>query len=77
MPRGSTHAARARDPLLWPFASTSIWNMPIGQGAQFVPAQIEASKQIGNFAEEEIIILEADRTDGRPPREPRRLGPVS
>ena len=60
VPPGSTHAALARDPLLWPFASTSIWNMPIGTGAEFVPAQIEASKQIGNFAEEEIIILEAD-----------------
>ena len=32
--------------------------MPIGEGAQLVAAHIEASKQIGNFAEEEIIVLE-------------------
>jgi chitodextrinase len=27
----------ARDPLVQPFASDSIWNMPIGSGAQYVP----------------------------------------
>ncbi len=27
-----------RDPLKWPFAATSIWNMPIGSGAVYVPA---------------------------------------
>ena len=44
--------------MLHPFASTSIWNMPIGDEAQLVPAHIAASKQIGNFAEEEVIVLE-------------------
>ncbi len=44
--------------MLWPFASTSIWNVPIGDGAQLVPAHIAASEQIGNFAEEEVIVLE-------------------
>ena len=29
-----------RNPLLWPFTSTSIWNMPIGTGAAYVPSQI-------------------------------------
>ena len=28
-------AAETRDPALWPFASTSPWNMPIGSGARF------------------------------------------
>ena len=27
-----------RDPLKWPFASSSIWNMPIGSGANYVPS---------------------------------------
>ena len=54
---GSTSPA-PRDPKRWPFAATSIWNMPIGDRAQFVPAHIEASKRIGNFAEEEVIVLE-------------------
>lgn len=31
-----------RDPLRQPFASTSIWNMPIGSGAQYVPANLPA-----------------------------------
>jgi len=31
-------AATTRDPLKWPFAATSIWNMPIGAGATYVPS---------------------------------------
>ncbi|GJJ01795.1 hypothetical protein RugamoR64_23330 [Duganella rhizosphaerae] len=30
----------ARDPYTWPFAQDSIWNMPIGSGAQYVPANL-------------------------------------
>jgi hypothetical protein len=29
-----------RDPYLWPFAQDSIWNMPIGANARYVPAGI-------------------------------------
>lgn len=29
-----------RDPLKWPFAASSIWNMPIGSGAVYVPANL-------------------------------------
>jgi hypothetical protein len=31
-----------RDPRQWPFAQNSIWNMPIGSGAQFVAANLSA-----------------------------------
>ncbi|HYJ76653.1 MAG TPA: hypothetical protein VEV65_13690 [Kineosporiaceae bacterium] len=31
-----------RDPLLWPFARTSIWNTPIGARARYVPARIHS-----------------------------------
>jgi hypothetical protein len=31
-----------RNPLAQPFASNSIWNMPIGSGAQYVPANLPA-----------------------------------
>lgn len=31
-----------RDPLKWPFSSTSIWNTPIGTGAIYVPANLPA-----------------------------------
>lgn len=34
----STVVVEARDPLKQPFSSNSIWNMPIGSGARFVPA---------------------------------------
>lgn len=30
-----------RDKFLWPFSPTSIWNMPIGSGAIYVPANIQ------------------------------------
>ncbi|MGB9110719.1 MAG: hypothetical protein WCC39_18680 [Telluria sp.] len=33
----------ARDPLKQPFASNSIWNMPIGSGAQYVPAKLSGN----------------------------------
>ena len=36
---GST--GETRDPRLWPFAAASIWNMPIGSSAVYVPAQIK------------------------------------
>jgi len=36
----TTPAPTARDPLKWPFASNSIWNMPIGSGAVYKPANM-------------------------------------
>lgn len=36
-----------RDPWLKPFSSKSIWNMPIGSKAKYVPADIPAPKHIG------------------------------
>jgi hypothetical protein len=35
-------ATATRDPLIQPFSSTSIWNMPIGSGAIYVPANLPA-----------------------------------
>ncbi|MBO3460907.1 hypothetical protein G7B40_003240 [Aetokthonos hydrillicola Thurmond2011] len=31
---------QTRDKFTWPFASTSIWNMPIGSRARYIPAHI-------------------------------------
>ncbi len=46
----------SRDPLKWPFASDSIWNLPIGVNAEYVDAQItEASN--GPIMDTDIIIL--------------------
>ena len=38
----STTTGGGRDPLKQPFASNSIWNMPIGSGAVYVPANLPA-----------------------------------
>lgn len=38
-----TTASGTRDPLKQPFASNSIWNMPIGSGAVYVPANLSAN----------------------------------
>lgn len=50
---------KARDPLKWPFAQTSIWNTPLGSGAKYVPAGIGASAAMGMTEDEDILILEA------------------
>jgi hypothetical protein len=36
----SAASSGSRNPLTWPFASTSIWNMPIGSGAVYVAANL-------------------------------------
>jgi hypothetical protein len=40
-------ASGTRDPLKQPFASNSIWNMPIGSGAVYVPANLSAAQSGG------------------------------
>ena len=37
----------SRDPWLWPFASDSIWNQPIGTEAVYRPADLEAAGNVG------------------------------
>jgi hypothetical protein len=38
-----------RDPLRWPFAQDSIWNMPIGSNAIYVPAGLTPDPGDGNI----------------------------
>jgi hypothetical protein len=52
----------ARDPLKWPFAHTSIWNMPVGSSAVYVPANLPAVPSNDPWApipeiDEEPIVL--------------------
>jgi hypothetical protein len=54
----SDETPTTRDPLKWPFASTSIWNMPIGSAARYVPAQIEQATYKAVYAEPDVIIFE-------------------
>ena len=41
-PQAADHSSKVecRDRRLWPFASTSIWNTPIGSGAVYAEANI-------------------------------------
>ena len=52
----------ARDPMKWPFASNSIWNMPIGSDAVYKPANLPAIPGGDPWSpmpqiDEELIIL--------------------
>lgn len=49
----SNTASTTRDKWLWPFASTSPWNMPIGSGAHYVPANIQKAQWVA--ADEEYL----------------------
>jgi hypothetical protein len=55
----------ARDVRLWPFASTSIWNTPIGSNAEYVASGIRTDPYWGSYGQEAIVVLtpEAPLTD--------------
>jgi hypothetical protein len=58
----TTTAPTTRNPLKWPFASNSIWNMPIGSGAVFKPANLPATPGGDVWAgmpqiDDELIVL--------------------
>jgi len=46
-----------RNPLKWPFAQNSIWNMPIGSKAVYVHAGIEKATQAGMTIDEDYIVM--------------------
>ncbi|MEN9866810.1 MAG: hypothetical protein RL748_2400 [Pseudomonadota bacterium] len=55
----------SRDPFKWPFASNSIWNMPIGSDAVYIPAKLAPVPGNDKWApmpqiDDEIIVLEPD-----------------
>ncbi len=49
-----------RDAYLWPFTSTSPWNLPIGSGAVYVSARIQTTTGMGGeiVRENEVIALD-------------------
>ena len=46
-----------RDPLKWPFAKTSIWNMPLHNNALYRPGNIGAAVSWGMTEDEDVIIM--------------------
>ncbi len=49
-----------RDPWLWPFSSTSIWNMPVGDEAIYEPANFEEASNVGIDIQHLLVISEND-----------------
>jgi len=47
-----------RDPVSWPFAADSIWNMSIHNDAKYVDAQIGMPMEAGPTIDPEILILQ-------------------
>ncbi len=56
-PKSTPYQTSKRDVRKWPFASTSIWNTPIGSKARYVPAGIKAPPYWGAVTSEDIIVL--------------------
>ena len=48
---GAANAEASRDPWLWPFASDSIWNVPISSGARYENPDLPTSAHIGSDIE--------------------------
>jgi hypothetical protein len=55
-----TPLAGDRFATLWPFAKDSIWNLPIGADARFVPANITKARDWGMTVDQDVIILTPD-----------------
>jgi hypothetical protein len=49
-----------RNKYKWPFASDSIWNVPIGSGARYVPAGIAVATAMGMTVDEDVVVQRAD-----------------
>lgn len=49
-----------RDPLKQPFSSFSIWNMPIGSNAEYLPARLQRAMQKGMTIDEDLIVMTPD-----------------
>lgn len=47
----------ARDPISWPFSTSSIWNMPLGKGAVLTPALLPPVDGPVVTSDENILIL--------------------
>ncbi|ARV62770.1 hypothetical protein BZZ01_00040 [Nostocales cyanobacterium HT-58-2] len=61
-----------RDKFLWPFASTSPWNMPIGSDARYIPANIGKAGYAG--ADKEYFFKLKDSDPWRPVYSPGAWG---
>lgn len=54
---GPTFLAGRRNAATWPFASNSIWNMPIGSAAVYVGANIAPASQRSVATDQDVIVM--------------------
>jgi protocatechuate 3,4-dioxygenase beta subunit len=57
LPAFTLASQHLRNPLLQPFTSTSIWNMPIGSDAQYEPANLIPASQFTLTSDQHIIVM--------------------
>jgi hypothetical protein len=57
-PGGSSTAPQTRNKYLWPFAATSIWNMPIGSGAVYIPADLAPRTRQTLASDPDIVLMD-------------------
>src|SRR2546425_3328807 len=50
-------ASGARNPYTWPFSRDSIWNLPVGAGANYVAANITRATGRAMFPDPDVLIL--------------------
>ena len=53
-------AQEQRDPYLWPFSKTSIWNMPIGSNANYKDAKFRDARHVGVDVQHIIKVSNSD-----------------
>lgn len=56
----SSYSQELRNPYLWPFSKTSIWNMPIGSAAEYTPQPVNPNHIDGIMVDADIIIITPD-----------------
>ena len=59
---GGEDFPKSRDPWKWPFATDSIWNLPLGSGAVYVPAGLTPAPHIGIDVEYMVVTKAGDPT---------------
>lgn len=50
-----------RNPYKWPFLKTSIWNMPIGSAAEYIPQPVDPGHIDGIMVDADIIVMTPDK----------------
>jgi hypothetical protein len=55
-PQAGVNPPTTRDPRVWPFSRSSIWNTPLGGNAVYVPAKLEAA---AHFAFDQDLYFES------------------